>query len=524
MKHKSQVFVLPLEDIRIHPEVFKVIKPKKMDHIEYTMKLFGQQLPVLGNLVDGTFYITDGVVRFEVAKSLGWKTLKCLDLNIPKEDVVKLRLTSNQRCKMSYMEMATYAEHTLEVIGKSQGKKRNSWLGMEAIEDDDNFGLVGKDRFKLTCYLLDLPIKASSLRKLMSVKWFEDANPGNNFGIMAGLEEGNYKIDKAYKLVVDFNFKKNEGFTEIELYPIKTENYEVIHGSIEDITLPENMEIDVVFTSPVYYKLRRYGDDPNEMGWEKTPQLYAERLVDSLMTPYNRLKETGSMFVNLGETYDKGQCLAVIEHVVIEMVKRGMFYVDRIIWKKDSNKPISNQNHRFQPSYEVVLHFAKSKNYYFDRFRVKKDVIDYKISRGCKDYGWDGVNYFVPNFYKQLRTVLSENELHDIVTVQTNSARIKHVKGEQQHPATFSQMLPAIFLSTFCPKPTVDYKPLVFDPFLGGASCGRTALMMGYRFSGVELYKKNVETSRRILAESLQEFEPRALNRIEAEMVYELVA
>jgi hypothetical protein len=119
---------------------------------------------------------------------------------------------------------------------------------------------------------------------------------------------------------------------------------------------------------------------------------------------------------------------------------------------------------------------------------------------------------------------LSENELHDIVTVQTNSSRIKHVVGEHHHPATFSQMLPAIFLSTFCPKPTVDYKPLVFDPFLGGASCGRTALMMGYRFSGVELYEKNVETSKRILAESLQEFEPRALNQIEAEMVYELVA
>ena len=95
---------------------------------------------------------------------------------------------------------------------------------MEAIEDDDNFGLAGKDLYELTCHLLDLPIKASSLRKLMAVKWFEDENPGNNFGIMSGLEEGNYKIDKAYQLVVDFNFKKNEGYTEIDLYPIKTEN------------------------------------------------------------------------------------------------------------------------------------------------------------------------------------------------------------------------------------------------------------------------------------------------------------
>ena len=523
LKHKSQVFVLPLEDIRIHTEVLKFIKPKKMDHIEYTMKRFGQQLPVLGNMVDGIFHITDGVVRYELAKKLGLKTLKCLHINIPTEDVIKVRMTSNQRCKMSYTEMATYAEHTLGIIGKSQGKKRDL-MGFDLINKDEHYGLLGKDRFELTCYLLDLPIKASSLRKLMEVKWFEDENPGNTFGIMSGLEEGLFKIDNAYRLVVDINYKKNEGFTEIDLYPIKTENYEVIHGSIEDVQLPEEMLIDAVFTSPIYYKLRRYGDDPNEMGWEKTPQLYAERLVDSLMKPFNRLKESGNMFVNLGETYDNGQCLAVIEHVVIEMVKRGMFYVDRIIWNKGSNKPISNQNHRLQPSYEVVLHFAKSRNYYFNRFRVKKDVTNIKVTRGCKDYGWEGVNYFVPNFYKQLRTILSENELHDIVTVQMSSARIKHVGGEQIHPATFSQMLPAIFLSTFCPKPTEDYKPLVFDPFLGGASCGRTALMMGYRFSGVELYEKNIETSKRILAESLQEFEPRALNQIEAEIEYELVA
>lgn len=335
---------------------------------------------------------------------------------------------------------------------------------------------------------------------------------------------GAYNKDKVDDLIDKFNYKRNEGYTELDLYPVKTENYEIIHGSIEEIELPKDMEIDVIFTSPIYYKLRRYGDDPNEMGWEETPQLYAKRLVDTLMKPYSQLKYNGNMFVNLGETYEKGQCLAVIEHVVIEMIERGMFYVDRIIWKKDSNKPISNQNHRFQPSYEVVLHFAKSKDYYFNRFKIKKDNIDYSVSRGCKDYGRTGVNYYVPNFYKQLRTIMSENELRDIVTVQTNTSRIKHIEGEQWHPATFSQMLPAIFLATFCPKPTEEYTPLVFDPYSGISSTGSTALMMGLRYCGVELYEHNVNTSKRVLAESLNQFEPRALELLEFEKEYELVA
>jgi len=342
--------------------------------------------------------------------------------------------------------------------------------------------------------------------------------------ILSKFLKGEFKKEKTESLIDVFNYKRNEGFTSIDVYPIKTKNYEVIHGSIEEIQLPTDMEIDVVFTSPPYYKLRHYGDDPNEMGWEKTPQLYAERLVDSLMKPFERLKSSGNFFLNLGETYDKGQCLAVIEHVVIEMVKRGAFYVDRIIWKKDSNKPVSNQNHRFQPSYEVVLHFSKSKDYYFDRFKIKKEDNNFEISRGCKDYGWAGVNYYVPNFYKQLRTIMSENDLKDIVTVQTNTQRIKHVEDEDWHPATFSQMLPAIFLATYCPKPTEKYTPLIFDPFLGGASCGRTALMMGFRFVGVELYEKNVITSKRILAESVMDYEPRAMSELNSFMEYELVA
>ena len=197
----SQVSILPIEDIQIHSEVIPFIREKKINHIKYTMNRFGQQMPVLGNFVDGKFYITDGVVRFEIAKLLGWDTLKCLDISIPNKDVVKLRMTSNQRTKMTYMEMATYAEHTLGVLGKSQGKKRDGWLGMDDIDNDDNYGLAGKDRFELTCHLLDLPIKSSSLRKLMVLKQFEDENPDNNIGIMAGLDKGLFRIDKIYQLL-----------------------------------------------------------------------------------------------------------------------------------------------------------------------------------------------------------------------------------------------------------------------------------------------------------------------------------
>ena len=113
---------------------------------------------------------------------------------------------------------------------------------------------------------------------------------------------------------------------------------------MEDIQLPEDLLIDTVFTSPPYYKLVKYGDDPNELGWEKTPEEYIERLSNILMKCYDRLKDTGSMFVNLGETYEDGQCLGITDMLVLELKRRGVRFIDRIIWNKGSVcKPSPNQ-------------------------------------------------------------------------------------------------------------------------------------------------------------------------------------
>jgi DNA modification methylase len=518
----------------------------EIESLKTSIEEFGQLQPVLVVKETDKFFIINGVLRYEALKRLEKNEIDVIlvDFNFEEES-------------FSLEDLIIHSQ--IQKV-KTAKEKLREFISILRIESGDSNPL--RDRNQRYNFLSDSLGKGwsrSNVILMMNViKWTMDNGDGLNIvdqvfeekilvsqaafvveslaredynyekegesKILAKYLQGAFNKDKALSLIDTFNYKRNEGYTEIDIYPIKSENYEIIHGSIEDVELSEDMEIDVVFSSPIYYKLRRYGDDPNEMGWEATPKLYAKRLVDTLMKPYSRLKESGSMFINLGETYDKGQCLAVIEHVVLEMVERGMFYVDRVIWKKDSNKPISNQNHRFQPSYEVVLHFAKSKNFYFNRFKIKKDITNFNIARGCKDYGWDGVNYYVPNFYKQLRNILSENELHDIVTVQTNSSRIKHIEGEEWHPATFSQMLPAIFLSTFCPKPTEDYTPLVFDPYSGIASTGSTSLMMGYRYCGVELYQNNVNTSKRVLSESLSEYHPLALEYLESQKEYELVA
>ena len=321
--------------------------------------------------------------------------------------------------------------------------------------------------------------------------------------IVEGFVNGSYTAEKAAKLMDSYDRKKAEGPTQIDLFPIDQRNYTILHGNIEDIELPEDLLIDTIFTSPPYYKLVKYGDDPNELGWESTPDLYVKRLADILMKGFDKLKETGSMFINLGETYDNGACLAVTDRLTIELINQGANFVDRLIWNKISNKPVPNQVKRLKPGYETILHFSKTPDYYFERVRIKSEKT-LKVSRGCKEKGSDEVRYHIPNNYDQFRNVLVDDEVSNFLSVQLNRNRTKHIEGEEIHPATFSSNLPVIPLLISTPK-TRD--AVVFDPFMGSGSTGVTALLLGYKFVGVELYEKNIVTAKRILNESQQAFD-----------------
>lgn len=307
-----------------------------------------------------------------------------------------------------------------------------------------------------------------------------------------------------------YDKKKKEAHTIVKLHQVDKDNYIILKGNIEEIELPDNLEIDTIFTSPPYYRLVKYGDDPNELGWEKTPDLYVKRLADILMKGFRKLKSTGSMFVNLGETYEDSECLAITERLTIELINRGVRYVDRLIWNKISNKPVPNYIKRLRPGYETILHFSKTREYYFDKIKLPSNK-KLKVSRGCREKNSDKVSYHIQNNYDQFRSVLSDSEISSMLTVQLNKNRTKHIEGEEEHPATFSSNLPVIPLLISTPK---NRDAVVFDPFMGSGSCGVTALLLGFKFVGVELYDKNIKTAERILSESQEAFDEDSLNSL----------
>lgn len=328
--------------------------------------------------------------------------------------------------------------------------------------------------------------------------------------IIEGYLNKNYSAERAISLMKSYDNKKKEGHTVVKLHPGDKDNYTILKGNIEEIQLPDDLMIDTIFTSPPYYHLVHYGDDPNELGWEKTPDLYIKRLADILMKGFMKLKNTGSMFVNLGETYEDSECLAITERLTMEMINRGVRYVDRIIWNKVSNKPVGNNVKRLRPGYETILHFSKTRDYYFEKIKLPSNK-KLKVTRGCKEKNCNKVNYHIQNNYDQFRNVLADKEISSMLTVQLNKNRTKHIEGEEEHPATFSSNLPVIPLLIATPK---NRDSVVFDPFMGSGSCGVTALLLGFKFVGVELYDKNIQTAERILSESQESFDEDSLNSL----------
>ena len=73
------------------------------------------------------------------------------------------------------------------------------------------------------------------------------------------------------------------------------------------IKLPDN-SIDCCVTSPPYYGLRDYGHD-GQIGLEATPELYVEKMVAVFREVRRVLKDDGTLWLNLGDSYwgGKGQ-------------------------------------------------------------------------------------------------------------------------------------------------------------------------------------------------------------------------
>ncbi|WP_277554877.1 DNA-methyltransferase [Halobaculum limi] len=148
---------------------------------------------------------------------------------------------------------------------------------------------------------------------------------------------------------------------------ITPEDTETDHDRADDIPLEED-SIDLILTSPPYWKKRKYFDDGEEieLGQETKVQDYVTHLVDALERWKAFLRPTGSVFLNIGDTFKNKSLQGVPGLFAQEAQDRGWTIRNEITWKKPNGVP-SPVSDRLVNRHEQIFHLVLNDDYFYDR-------------------------------------------------------------------------------------------------------------------------------------------------------------
>ena len=182
--------------------------------------------------------------------------------------------------------------------------------------------------------------------------------------------------------------------------------------------LPDE-SVDAVVTSPPYYGLRDYGTD-GQIGLEETPEEYIDKLVSLFREIRRCLKEEGTIWVNIGDSYNgnkKGNTEININKRVAEnshfekklwggtkqkdligipwmlafaLRADGWYLRQDIIWHKPNPMPESVTD-RCTKSHEYIFLLSKSERYYFDYEEIQEKAVTQIDPRIGKREEYNGI-------------------------------------------------------------------------------------------------------------------------------------
>ena len=129
------------------------------------------------------------------------------------------------------------------------------------------------------------------------------------------------------------------------------------------LPIPDN-SVDLIVTSPPYWNKRDYGV-AGQIGNESTPDAFVESLLRCMKEWKRVLRPTGSLFLNIGDSYYKKTLLNIPGMVEQAAVANGWLCRNRIIWSKPTGMPEPAKD-RLANRYEYIIHLTMNHSYYYD--------------------------------------------------------------------------------------------------------------------------------------------------------------
>ena len=152
--------------------------------------------------------------------------------------------------------------------------------------------------------------------------------------------------------------------------------------------------IDFCMTSPPYWGQRQY--HAGGIGLEDSPLDYIRNLSNICQEVQRVLKPTGSLWLNIGDSYEKKGLLGIPWRVAFTLIEeQGWILRNNVIWHKVKGG-LDNTNDRLRNVHENIFHFVKQqKGYFYDVDAIRSKPKMARISNGAvvSATGVTGVRY-----------------------------------------------------------------------------------------------------------------------------------
>ena len=484
---KKVVMSFGLAELRMHAisKLIYAYNEQKIADLAATMRDQGQLEPIVVNTKNE---IISGNSRYLAAQSLGWETIEgFVDENISDEGLHIVY--HNKQRRKTPVEMVNELKVVLGLIQNKQGK-RNDLLAKDGLIP---FDTIGKDRFDKAASIIG-NVSGSTLRRLFKLIEFEKTLPENTrLGLLEKVLNEELSPSRAIELMNEYieQQAQRQEQTERRILFKRDMNdvpFKIHTASCKYMQAVADKSVQVVVSSPPYYKLRLYGNE-NEIGHEETVEEFINRLTEHLADVKRVLKNEGSFYLNMGDKILNNAFQMIPERLVLKLCEEhGWHLINTIVWAKSNALPRDNK--RLTPSYEKVYHLVLDpQNYYFEEYKIWDKNLKLKVVNApggrTENGNTPSKRVMLTKGYKKFRDFLEAQKVMDVIKGPNASTRQKSLQGlkpEIDHPALMTEYLPVLpILSASKEGDTV------LDPFSGSGTVGKVALLFGRKYIGYEI-------------------------------------
>lgn len=296
-------------------------------------------------------------------------------------------------------------------------------------------------------------------------------------------------------------------------------------NAVDGLQTLETASVDTCITSPPYFGLRDYGV-AEQIGLESTPDEYIKNLVVVFREVRRVLKDDGTLWVNIGDSYAGGGrgCDSVKQRTnrgTVDMPRSvvpvgaktkdligipwllafalradGWYLRQDIIWSKPNAMPESVKD-RCTRSHEYIFLLSKSAKYYYDYEAIMENAVtsDRNAPRGSKGTLSPNLGRRKQDEYQNKRyTGFNERYFSSDPPLKKNKRDVWTVSTRPYKGAHFATFPSALIEP--CILAGSRTGGLVLDPFCGSGTTCVTAYANGRRYIGIDINPEYCEIAK----------------------------